>query len=94
MQTQITEWGAALMPSLAGAMALGLSFGVDGLETAAEIVRNWYLKGLENQHEIVSSSTASTRGGLLREAQHGPSIMHREQQSTQSTETPSTPSYG
>jgi hypothetical protein len=45
MQTQTTEWGAALMPSLAEAMALGLSFGLGGLETAAEIVRNWYLKG-------------------------------------------------
>lgn len=35
------------------ALALGLAFGLGGRETAAEIVRNWYQAGRQNQDKIV-----------------------------------------
>ena len=34
------------------ALALGLAFGLGGRETAAEIVRNWYAKGQQNQEKL------------------------------------------
>jgi hypothetical protein len=58
------------------ALALGLSFGLGGRETAAEIVQNWYVSGKEAAPKMAqaaeaaqqqasaaaSSATASTRG--------------------------------
>jgi hypothetical protein len=34
------------------ALALGLSFGLGGRDTAADIVRNWYLKGQQNRERL------------------------------------------
>jgi hypothetical protein len=34
------------------ALALGLAFGLGGRDTAAEIVRNWYAKGQQNQDKL------------------------------------------
>ena len=41
------------------ALALGLAFGLGGRETAAEIVRNWYQKGRQNQDKIVRAVEAA-----------------------------------
>lgn len=41
------------------ALALGLSFGLGGRETAAEIVRNWYRKGQENADQIEKAAGAA-----------------------------------
>jgi hypothetical protein len=38
------------------ALALGLSFGLGGRETAGEIVRNWYLKGQQNRERIARTT--------------------------------------
>lgn len=38
------------------ALALGLSFGLGGRETAGEIVRNWYLKGQQNRDRIAHAA--------------------------------------
>lgn len=41
------------------ALALGLSFGLGGRETAGEIVRSWYKKGQANAGRISDASTAA-----------------------------------
>jgi hypothetical protein len=41
------------------ALALGLSFGLGGRDTAAEIVRNWYGKTQQNADRIVRSAEAA-----------------------------------
>ena len=38
------------------ALALGLSFGLGGRETAGEIVRNWYHKGQQNRERIARAA--------------------------------------
>lgn len=40
------------------ALALGLSFGLGGRETAGEILRNWYAKGQEKSGQIVRAAEA------------------------------------
>lgn len=46
------------------ALALGLSFGLGGRETAGEIIRNWYSKGQEKKEQI--KEAASSAGDIAR----------------------------
>ena len=43
------------------ALALGLSFGLGGRDTAAEIVRNWYLKGQQATPKMAQAASAAQR---------------------------------
>lgn len=73
------------------ALALGPSFGLGGRETAAEIVRNWYVKGREGGQKIANTA-AATGSAPPREAQGGgASTMHREQQPPQPSSSPNSP---
>jgi hypothetical protein len=42
------------------ALALGLSFGLGGRETAGEVVRKWYAKGRDKTPQIERAATAAT----------------------------------
>ncbi len=44
------------------ALALGLSFGLGGRETAAEIVRRWYQRGRENQDRMADAAGYAADG--------------------------------
>lgn len=44
------------------ALALGLSFGLGGRETAAEIVRTWYQKGRENRGRMADAASQVAQG--------------------------------
>ncbi len=51
------------------ALALGLSFGLGGRDTAAEIVRHWYSQGRANQDRIVRAAEyAGQEAGRYRDA--------------------------
>jgi hypothetical protein len=58
------------------ALALGLSFGLGGRETAAEIVRNWYLKGRQNKEKM--SRAVGAASDEVQQAAGGATTMHRE----------------
>ncbi|MDB5891176.1 MAG: hypothetical protein JWP47_2007 [Polaromonas sp.] len=45
------------------ALALGLSFGLGGKDTAAEIVRNWYQKGQQNKDKVANAVNAAAGQG-------------------------------
>lgn len=58
------------------ALALGLSFGLGGRETAGEIVRDWYQRGKENAPKIAQATDIAgteMQGGGSKE----PTSMHR-----------------
>ena len=62
------------------ALALGLSFGLGGRETAAEIVRNWYTKGRQSAPKLAEAADAARR-------------QTQEQTSGMGTGTPVPPAY-
>lgn len=55
------------------ALALGLSFGLGGRDSAGEIVRRWYARGRENapQIERTTAAAANVVGGTFGERRHG-----------------------
>jgi len=42
------------------ALALGLAFGLGGRDTASQIVRNWYVRGRQNQETLVRTASAAS----------------------------------
>jgi hypothetical protein len=52
-------------------LALGLSFGLGGRETAAKIVEKWYSKGASSSGKIATAAEAMTEGASTRSALEG-----------------------
>lgn len=44
------------------ALALGLAFGLGGRDTASQIVRTWYVKGLQNSQRLKTTSDVAIEG--------------------------------
>jgi nitrogen fixation protein FixH len=54
------------------ALALGLSFGLGGRDTAAQIVRDWYVAGQRVAPKIETAAEMAAAEGARREAQRRP----------------------
>jgi hypothetical protein len=59
------------------ALALGLSFGLGGRDTAGEIVREWYQKGKESGPKIAQASDIAEREMNTDAAPADPTTIHR-----------------
>ena len=55
------------------ALALGLAFGLGGRDTAAEIVRNWYMKGQQAAPRVQQAATAAGQQ-VRQETQSAPPV--------------------